>query len=85
MVSQNTSSNKKITHTKKISGNLLRTSIIRRSLRSFRGSTRVNKNKIKRNRVKTYKGGVLVKFIIDPKLISNYIIFLFFKSFNTLI
>ena len=63
----------------------MRTSIVRRFLQSSRKSTYISKNKIKRNRVKAYQSGVLVKFIIDPKLIINYIIFLFFESLNALI
>ena len=85
MVSQNILLNKEVTHIVIISRNLLRIFVIRRFLRSFEKSTHSSKNRIKRYRVEAYQGNILIKFIINPKLITNYIIFLFFKSFNTLI
>ena len=85
MVSQSILLNKEVTHTVIIPRNLLRTSIAWRYLRSFKKSTYSGKNRVKRRRVKTYKNNILVKFIINLKFLSNYIISLFFKSFDTLI
>ena len=54
MVSQSILLSKKVTHIKKISRNLLRTSIIRKFLWSFEKSTHSNKHKIKGEKIKTH-------------------------------
>ena len=77
--------NKKVIHTVIISENLLRIFIIWRFLRSFGGNTYIGKNRVKGRRVKAHRGNILVKFIVDPKFIINYIIFLLLKGLNTFI